>query len=198
MDSDGIACISEYGLEITLRGEASTKPIQTNVRCTAPEVLDTDSRWILSVGSGKAADIYSLAMVMFEVSLPYLRPQTRSTSLTSSQILSGTTPFPKESGDEIVKKVAIGLRPEWPSNHHSRGLVDVLREPIESCWNQEPGGRPSALEVLQTLLALEGKDHLEESTSRVDRCGLRFAPDPAPDRQHFIPRPKTIKSPETN
>ena len=73
MDSDGIACISEYGLEIVLRGEASTRPIQTNARWTAPEVLDTGCRWILSVDDGKAADIYSFAMVMFEVSLPRLR-----------------------------------------------------------------------------------------------------------------------------
>ena len=67
------------------------------------------------------------------------------------QVLSGTTPFPKESDEEIVGGVNIGLRPEWSPNGPIQKSVDEL---IEACWNQEPKERPTASSVLQTLLAL--------------------------------------------
>ena len=70
MDSDGIACISDYGLETVLSSEASSQSIQTNVRWMAPEVLGAENRRVPSGDDGKAADVYSFAMIMFEVSLP--------------------------------------------------------------------------------------------------------------------------------
>jgi hypothetical protein len=60
-----------------------------------------------------------------------------------------------------VGRVATGLRPEWPSNNPSQGLVDALWEQIEACWSQEPKERPTASQVLQTLLALGETQHLE-------------------------------------
>ena len=71
MDSDGVARISEYGLELVLREEGSSKPIPTNVRWMAPEVLSTKSedKRVTSVEARKRADIYSFAVVMFEVGL---------------------------------------------------------------------------------------------------------------------------------
>ena len=69
MDDDEAACISEYGLEAVLRDETPSKSIPTNVRWMAPEVLGAEGRRVPSGDAGKAADIYSLAMVMFEVSL---------------------------------------------------------------------------------------------------------------------------------
>ena len=76
VDTEGVACISEYGLELVLRDEASSTPIPTNVRWTAPEILSTESRRIPSGDGGKAADVYSLAVVMFEVCLPCLYAHT--------------------------------------------------------------------------------------------------------------------------
>ena len=67
MDSDGFACVSDYGLEIVLRDEGCTKSIQTKVRWIAPEVLGTENRRVPPGEAGKSADIYSLGMVMFEV-----------------------------------------------------------------------------------------------------------------------------------
>lgn len=75
VDSNEVACISEYGLEIVLRDEAPSKAIPANFRWMAPEVLNTKSRRIPSGDDGKAADIYSLAMVMFEVGTPSVRPR---------------------------------------------------------------------------------------------------------------------------
>ena len=73
MNSDDVACISEYGLETVLRGETSPKSIPTNVRWTAPEVLSTENKnkRATSVEDGKRADVYSFAMVMFEVGLSF-------------------------------------------------------------------------------------------------------------------------------
>ena len=76
MDSDGFTCISDYGLETVLRDEACTKPIQTNVRWIAPEVLGTKNRRVPLGEHGKAADVYSFGMVMFEVCLSRLYPRS--------------------------------------------------------------------------------------------------------------------------
>ena len=68
VDGNGVACISECGLEIFLRDEPSYKSVQTNVRWMAPEVLGAMGRRIQF--DGKAADIYAFTMIVFEVGIP--------------------------------------------------------------------------------------------------------------------------------
>ena len=68
--------------------------------------------------------------------------------------MTDTTPFLGESEEEIAKGVVNGLRPEWPSDSSSQGLVDALRKLVEACWGQELKERPTASEVLQTMLTL--------------------------------------------
>jgi len=77
VDSDGVARISEYGLEGVLRDGPPSKSIPTNVRWMAPEVLSAEhkNKRAISVGDGKHADVYSLAMVMFDVGQPCLHSQ---------------------------------------------------------------------------------------------------------------------------
>jgi len=53
-----------------------------------------------------------------------------------------------------VETVNIGMRPEWPHEATSQGLVDAIWEQVEACWSQEPGERPTASAVLQTLQKL--------------------------------------------
>ncbi|KAF9646136.1 kinase-like protein [Thelephora ganbajun] len=142
VDSDGVACISEYGLEVVIRDEASSRSIPINVRWMAPEVLAKKNRRIPSGSGGRAADIYSFSMVMFK-------------------ILTGVTPYGDKSDEEITGGVATGLRPEWPFNNPPQGLVNTLWEKIEACWNQKPKERPTVFKVLQTLLAL-GETQLQE------------------------------------
>ena len=68
MDGNGNACVSEYGLEIVLREEASPESFPNNVRWTAPEVISASNKnKRASLDEGKRADMYSFAMVMFEV-----------------------------------------------------------------------------------------------------------------------------------
>ena len=95
VDGDGTACISEYGLEIVLRDEAPYKPIPTNVRWMAPEVLSTKNRCIPSGGDGKAADVYSFAMIMFEVNLPALTREFKTASHPSPPGPVGYHPVPQ-------------------------------------------------------------------------------------------------------
>ncbi|KAF9641932.1 kinase-like protein [Thelephora ganbajun] len=86
VDSDGAACISEYGLELVLHDEVSSESIPINVRWTAPEILSTENadKRVAFVDGGKLVDVYSFSMVMFEV-------------------LTGAIPFANESDEEIVE-----------------------------------------------------------------------------------------------
>ena len=75
VDNDGTACISEYGLGIVLRDAAPLMSSPTNIRWMAPEVLSTMSGQVPPKDGGKAADVYSFAIVMFEVScFPHFHP----------------------------------------------------------------------------------------------------------------------------
>jgi len=166
VDNGGVACISEYGLEIVLRDEASPKSIPSNARWTAPEVLSTRDRRVPSRDDGKAADVYSFAMVMFEVRLPtFPYPSVYRNVSSLAQILTGTAPFQCDSDEEITDKVSAGLRPERPSNNHLQGMLDKVWEQITGCWNQKPDERPVALKVLRALG--EGK-HRELAVSAED------------------------------
>lgn len=167
MDGGGVACISEYGLEIILHDKTSSKSAPTNARWMAPEVPGIKSGYVPSGDSGKAADVYSLAMIMFEVSPLFSLANSRLHLTPRSQVLSGTAPFPNESDEEIVHKVTIGSRPERPSNNPPNWLVDELWKQIEVCWSQQPNVRPTASKVLQALLAL-GKAHHQEPVVSVE------------------------------
>ena len=131
----------------------------------APEVLSTENenKGATSVDDGKRADVYSLAMVMFEVGLPYLRSQTPvRISPPSPQVFSGTTAFAKESDEDVVKSVTIGLRPEWSPGITSQGSGDAIWDQVEACWSHNPKERPAALAVLQVLQELS-KERQQES-----------------------------------
>jgi len=175
VDSDGIACISECGLELVLRDEASSGSIPTNVRWAAPEVLlaEEKNKRVASVDDGKRADVYSFAMVMFEVGLPFPCSQirVRISPRHRYQVLSGTSPFSKVRDEEVVRMITAGLRPEWPHGDTSQGLGDALSEQIEACWSHDPKERPTALMILGVLQELS-EERLQES---------REPPDPSDD-----------------
>jgi len=124
--------------------------IPANARWMAPEILGASAGRIPPGDAGKAADVYSFAMVMFEVCIPYLT-LTACLNIPPTQILTGTTPFPNESDEEIVDKVTEGLRPDRPFDSPSQGLLDELWEQIVVCWNQDPNERPTAPRVLREL-----------------------------------------------
>ena len=70
MDYNGIACLSEYGLELTPHEEVSSKFL-SNVMWMAPEVISIiNENKRITMDDGKRADVYSFAMVMFQVRCP--------------------------------------------------------------------------------------------------------------------------------
>jgi len=77
--------------------------------------------------------------------------QPRISLFPPAQILTGTTPFPNESNEEIVDKVTEGLRPDRPFDSPSHGISDELWKQIVVCWDQEPNERPTAPQVLRAL-----------------------------------------------
>ena len=166
MDNSGIACITGYGLELALRDEPPSQLIPTHVRWMAPEVLSTESKPITSLDGCKRADVYSFAMVMFEVSQPKYSHTSISPFL---KVLSGMVPFPSDSAEGVAKRVAIGDRPEWPSNNPSQALVGALWDQVKSCWSQEPTERPTALDVQQALMEVHAqKPALMREWERID------------------------------
>ena len=89
-----------------------------------------------------------------------------------SQILTGVIPFPYESDEGVVEKVARGLRPERPSNH-SQGMPNHLWEQIVACWNQEPTVRPTAQKLLLALGETEHRAPVESAGGPGDESILR-------------------------
>jgi hypothetical protein len=77
--------------------------------------------------------------------------------------LTGTTPFPNASDEEIVAGVGMGYRPDYPYKIPSQGLVDELWDQIEACWHDDPEQRPAALTVLQFLQGLNQERTQEET-----------------------------------
>jgi len=83
------------------------------------------------------------------------------------QVLTGTTPFPDASGEEIADRVGAGIRPQRPSNNHSQEMEDGLWKLIVACWSQQPNERPATFNVLQTLLGL-GEAQYQEHVAYVE------------------------------
>ena len=165
MDSNGSACISEYGLKIVLRDEGCTKLIPINVRWVAPEVLDADNRCVPSGDDGKVDDNHSLATVIFEVRLSCIHPIIESASHYRTQFLTGITPLSHESGDEIVDRAATGFGSGWSLVNPPQGLGDALW----ACPDQQLEERPTPSKVLEILLALgEAYPYHHEPIASVD------------------------------
>ncbi|KAG7382576.1 hypothetical protein PHYPSEUDO_004717 [Phytophthora pseudosyringae] len=93
----------------------------------APELLDGKHE---SVFYGEAADVYSLAVTMWDILHP-----------------SGDK-FPQTNGDhsQVIEVVLHGVRPRLDSNTPPR-----LRGIVERSWQREPGLRPSAKEIVVVL-----------------------------------------------
>jgi len=163
VDDDGTARISEYGLEVVLRDEASSESTPTNTWWMAPEIRSASDRRVLSGGGGGAADIYSFAMVMFEVRPPRVLLNVYLDISPLTQVLTGTTPFPDESDEGVVDMVNAELRPKRPSGDPSQELADELWEQIVACWNNKPDERPSAFEVLRALGEAKSREDAHDS-----------------------------------
>ncbi len=78
-----------------------------------------------------AADIYSLAMLLYDMA-------------------TGSPPFVNASEPEIVRRLLARERPPLPPRLHPR-----LASVIQACWQQDPSARPSARNLIVVFSELE-------------------------------------------
>jgi serine/threonine protein kinase len=121
--------ISDFGLaKIRVHTKSTTKlgGASGTVRWGAPEVFS------LRPQTTPASDMYSYGMVLWE-------------------LLTRKVPFAEQPDDTIVlAAVKGGEREEIPE-----GCGPVWQEVIKGCWEQDPGKRPTATEVLARFMTLK-------------------------------------------
>ena len=62
-------------------------------------------------------------------------------------MLTGTLPFGKLSGPEVVLAVFGGDKPRKPANALELGLCDEVWKLLEDCWQSDRAVRPSVTDV---------------------------------------------------
>jgi serine/threonine protein kinase len=120
-----------------------------NPRWMAPELLDCE----VDFKRTPATDIYSLAMLFFEVSSdPHV---LRSGYDILFQVLTQRVPFSEFSRESaVISKVVMGHRPSLQPLASGILLdmaVDDLEDILKTCWQQTSDLRPSCTEVLLFL-----------------------------------------------
>eukprot|EP00040_Diaphanoeca_grandis_P013546 m.68521 g.68521 ORF g.68521 m.68521 type:complete len:998 (-) comp23966_c0_seq1:124-3117(-) len=115
----------------------------------APEVLRGDK---ISEEFGKATDVYSFGIVMFEI-WSRSRPWEEIDEYTGMKFLA-----------KLVDLVCDGTRPSLPTGGdvHTRSPPTGYAELMQQCWAMEPDDRPSfavTLEGLQEITDACGREH---------------------------------------
>ena len=113
----------------------------------APELLVPSKFGLGKCIPTKEADIYAISMVIYEVlgsqwlaHLCFL--------ILPVQVLTGTTPFGKQTGLEVVLEVFGRVRPSKPPNALDLGLSDKVWKLLRACWRKNREYRPPVKDVL--------------------------------------------------
>ncbi|KAF9781280.1 kinase-like domain-containing protein [Thelephora terrestris] len=145
------ACLADFGFmtvvdDPSLGMESSKSQVDGGTTpFMAPERLVPSKFGLDSRGSPtKESDIYAMAMVIY-------------------QVLTGTLPFGKKTGPEVVFQVMGGVKPSKPSKALELGLSEELWELLEECWQTERQLRPQVNDVLGRV------------KSAASACGILFS-----------------------
>jgi serine/threonine protein kinase len=115
----GLAKLKTDNSRFTTKGVGTTK-------WRAPEVFEDDN----NPGKyKKSADVYSFAMVFFEV-------------------LTGETPFDGIPLGKLLQKLHSGLRPPLPRNECPEHLSALIKK----CWSKNAARRPTFATICKTLV----------------------------------------------
>jgi len=98
----------------------------------SPELLDPDRFGSEDGRPTKESDCYALGMVILEV-------------------LSGETPFPRDNGLVVMRKIIEGGRPERSQGAGGVWFTDDLWEKLEQCWSPQPKDRPTVRAMLECV-----------------------------------------------
>ncbi|PCH44160.1 kinase-like protein [Wolfiporia cocos MD-104 SS10] len=138
VDEEGRACLADFGLsrmKVALSSVSVTSsPTAYTVRYAAPERVFFYEYDLLSTDLLKESDVFSLAMVMW-------------------QIFTDEVPFPKcKYSPAVSALIKGGKRPErLVEKTLERGLSDPIWDIMERCWSGVLEERPSLDEVLKRL-----------------------------------------------
>ena len=132
--------VSTEGPRGTMRWQApELLPLSTNV-----EELDK----VKAIRPTNESDMYSLAMVVIEVQVPYLTQIPVSNSFGHPQIFTGKYPFEPYSNVQVIILLTQDKRPEKPSHEQFSQKIWTL---TQKCWDKDPKERPKVSEVLNKL-----------------------------------------------
>jgi serine/threonine protein kinase len=178
---DGFTCvIADFGLAVTYNSSEGDMDVMHNYRVgtkryMSPEILDGSIENNKTFESYKRADVYALALVMWEV---LKRTQIHTSGVdeeSNLQILGTDQPlFSRESNDyalpyhldvapdptfdEMKKVVRLdkkrpNLPLHWTSGKNSffAGLTNIMKE----CWHEKPDVRHSMLRIKKNLNELQ-------------------------------------------
>ncbi|EMD36221.1 hypothetical protein CERSUDRAFT_65939 [Gelatoporia subvermispora B] len=131
-----VACLADFGLTtLCHQGKLTTLSVTAcSPRWTAPEILDPERFGLMRAQSTVASDVYSFAMVAWEV-------------------FTGLLPFHDCSHiGSISWRIQTGVRPERPTaDALELGLTDEVWDLMEQCWQAEPRVRPGVDEIQACL-----------------------------------------------
>ncbi|KAH9629988.1 hypothetical protein HF086_017503 [Spodoptera exigua] len=135
---NGECCIADLGLAVTrahLTAGLHHNPRQGTKRYMSPEMLD-QSMNVLSLESHQQCDVYSAALVLWEVA-GRTRPAPRDYRVPYYDLAPADPSF-----DDMRKITMVGM-------------AQLMRE----CWHQNPSVRLPALRIKKTLLKLAAADN---------------------------------------
>lgn len=135
------------------RSASASRPTMANPRprWTAPEAIpcyveDEPSELLLQKG-----DVYSFGLTCYEV-------------------LSGKLPFENVRGDELVKRIKSGNRPELPGE-----LNEALKGLVTSCWHPQHESRPTFEEICHVLDIIKSSEPVKtEISSGVEAVRIKL------------------------
>ncbi|KAJ7661734.1 kinase-like domain-containing protein, partial [Mycena olivaceomarginata] len=166
------ACIADFGLSSIITSISSIQSTRSSgnsqggtARYQAPELHRGGH-------NDQQTDIYGLACVVYE-------------------LLTGTAPFPELHTDiAVAMAVLAGRRPSCPLSCTGTPSLDSLWNLLQKCWDEHPQNRPTASQLVQSLMgdAIQAQkvesvpDWDERSTSRFRRhLNLHNQPLPSVD-----------------
>ncbi|TFY55730.1 hypothetical protein EVJ58_g8066 [Rhodofomes roseus] len=154
------ACLADFGLSAvtydpnTVNAISTSSSVNGSIRWMAPELLNPEEAGLEHARPSAESDIYSLAMVMWEV-------------------YTGRIPFYNLTRDAtVVFRVILGIRPERPTAATSLGLSDDIWNLMEHGWCPQWQRRPRIKHVLEIL---------RESLQRYGLFGTQPQAWPLPD-----------------
>ena len=102
------------------------------------------------------SDIYSLAMVIIEVTRKLCTPcvQVLMRLTHRSKVFTGNIPFPNSTNVRVVIMISRGERPQKPPGSEGIGLGPTVWKLTEECWDQSPEKRPDVTSVLRRFQAV--------------------------------------------